>query len=305
MQKKDCTVKKLPILLLVAGLLNTSVLFAKPVSQGFVSFTEKPMKLIRDTGLYTIVAGTRLQPGDMLESGASMTQIEGFHDGILALGPNSRIYLDRSGSVVHIHLLQGWLKVQPAPGVVRDRLLVETRTLRLDTSQSSSVIHATRKLVEVFVEEGSQTVTEIDKRGQPGRKLTLTHEQFSQRKDDASLELIGSPTPEFVSEMPNAFYDPLVRSSVKRGVEVVPQKIRDVEFKDIAPWLQVPGLKRSVLASRFSPRLANSGFRTAITREMGGSLEWEVELLRHEQSARISKASASSAVRSATKAPSQ
>jgi len=287
--KKVDTVNRFPALLLLAGLLHTSSLLAASSNLGVITFADKPLQLIRTTVLYSVASGTRLQSGDLLESGPSITQIEGLASSTLALGPNTRVALDRNGAVTTVHLLQGWLKVQPAPGKSGDSLDIDTRSLHLDVSHSASVIHASDSLVEVFVENGTQPVAELDKRGQAGRKTSLGNEQYSQRKGDEPLQPAGRPPASFISAMPNAFFDPLVLLSGKPAPAVAPKKVRDVDYEDIALWLKAPGLNRASLATRFSPRLNTPAFRKAIIREMGGSFEWETELYRFERKGRTAK----------------
>ena len=287
--KKVDTVNRFSVLLLIAGLLQAPSLLAAPASLGVITFAEKPLRLIRTTVLYSASSGTRLQSGDLLESDQSITQIEGLATSTVALGPNTRVAIDRSSGVTTLHVLQGWLKVQPAPGRTGDNLDINTRSLHLDVSRSASVTHVSDNLVEVFVENGTQPLAELDKRGQAGRKTTLTHEQYSQRKGDEPLQPAGRPPATFISAMPNAFFDPLVLLSGKPAANVQPKKIRDVDFEDIAHWLRAPGLNRGALATRFSPRLATPTFRKAIIREMGGSFEWETELFRFESRGRAVK----------------
>lgn len=280
--KKVDTVKQFSVFLLIAGLLQTPSLLAAPGGQGVITFAEKPLRLIRTTVLYSASSGTRLQSGDLIESDQSVTQIEGLATSTLALGPETRVAIYRNGAVTTLHILQGWLKVQPAPSTAGDSLDIDTRTLHLDVSRSASVIHVGNNLVEVFVESGTQPLVELDKRGQTGRKSVLSREQYSQRKGDEPLQPAGRPPGSFISAMPNAFFDPLVLLSGKSVANVSPKKIRDVDFEDIAQWLRAPGLNRAGLATRFSPRLANPTFRKTVIREMGGSFEWETELYRFE-----------------------
>lgn len=290
--KKVDIVNRFSVFLLIAGLLEAPSLLAATGSLGMITFAEKPLRLIRTTVLYSASSGTRLQSGDLIESDQSLTQIEGLATSTVALGPNTRVAIGRNGAVTTLHVLQGWLKVQPAPGTAGDSLDIDTRTLHLDVSRSASVMHVSNNLVEVFVETGTQQLVELDKRAQAGRKSVLGHEQYSQRKGDEPLQPAGRPPASFISAMPNAFFDPLVLLSGKPVANASPKKIRDVDFEDIGHWLRAPGLNRASLATRFSPRLANPVFRKTIIREMGGSFEWESELYRFENKGRTVKKTA-------------
>lgn len=262
--------------------MQTPSLIAATVGSGVITFAEKPLRVIRATTLYTATAGTRLQSGDLIESDQSITQIEGLAESNLAVGPNTRVAIDRKGAVTTLHLLSGWLKVQAASSAAIDSLDITTGTIRFDIGHSASVIHVSGNLVEVFVETGSLGLVELGKRGKGTRDATLTEDQYSRRRGEEPLQKAGRPSNAFIEGMPTPFFDPLISLTGKPTANVAPKKIRDVDFEDIAHWLRAPGLNPSSLATRFSPRLATPAFRKAIVREMGGSFEWENELYRFE-----------------------
>jgi hypothetical protein len=195
--------------------------------------------------------------------------------------------------VTTLTVLQGWLKVQPAPSDTVGKLAINAGNLRLDVSRSASVMHVGPARVEVFVERGTQHVEELDRRGRPGRVSVLSHEQYSLRKADEPLQPAARPPASFISAMPDAFFDSLVLLSGKPLTDVPPKKIRDVNFEDVAHWLRAPGMNRATMASQFAPRLQTPAFRKAIIREMGGSFEWESALYRVESKSRTLDKSAS------------
>lgn len=268
-------------ILLLAGLLHCPLLFAAPEALGVLVFTEKPLQMIRTTTLYTVGNGTRLQSGDVLESQESVSQIEGLAIGTVALGPETRIYLERKSRSTDIYLLQGWLKIRASAGASNQTVHINTRSVRVDLNQSAGVIHSSDSLIEVFVENGSPTLTESGNKKK--RKMSLLLEQYAQRKGEEPLQPAGRPPGSFITAMPNAFFDPLVELSGRPLAAVLPKKIRDVEFADVASLLQAPGLDSAALAKRFAPRLTNSDFRKDVLREMGGSFAWENELFRLER----------------------
>jgi hypothetical protein len=269
---------------------------AAPSDVGVITFTEQPLRLIRASVLYNAASGVRLQNGDLIESERSMAQIEGLATGALALGPNTRIaIIQREGTTTTLHVLRGWLKVQPKPGNTANGLKINTRNLHLDVSRSASVMQVKEELVEIFVENGTQSIVELDKRGQSGRKSLLSHEQYTQRMGEAPLQPPGRPPATFISTMPVAFFDPLILLAGRPARNVQPKKIRDVDFEDVAHWLHAPGLNQAHLATQFAPRLASPAFRKSIIHEMGGSFEWENALYRFESKSRAPKKSVSSA----------
>ena len=268
-------------ILLLAALLQSSRLFATPDALGVVVFAEKPLKMIRATTLYAVSSGTHLQSGDLLESQESVSQIEGLAANTLALGPKTRVYLQRKGGSTHIYLLEGWLKIQPSAGASNRPLAVDTGRVRVDLNHGAGVVHASASLIEVFVENGSLILTESG--AKKPRTMSLLAEQYAQRKGEEPLQPAGRPPGSFISAMPKAFFDPLVQLAVRPPAAVIPKKIRDIEYVDIAPLLHAPGLDNASMARRFSARLTNPAFRKAIVREMGGSFAWEHELFRLER----------------------
>lgn len=293
--EKGLYVSQLPACLLITGLLLAPVITAAHADElGVITMAEKPLRLIRGTAVYSAIPGTQLHNNDLIESGQSITQIEGLIPGHVALGPNARVAINRSATEITLHLLLGWLKWQPAPSASGQSLHIATGNLNLESSQAASVVSAHDNTVEVFVENGTLRLEELDKRGQAGRQLTLTKEQYSQRMGNEPLSSAGRPPATFIAAMPDSFFDPLLSKPGKTLANVPPAKIRDVEFEDISPWLHAPGPDGASLAKRFSSRLASPVFRKAIIREMGGVLEWETELYRFESRARTQRGSGKS-----------
>lgn len=276
--------KKLSIVLLLAGLLPLPPALAAPANIGVIAYAEKPLKLIRATTLYSVGAGTRLQGGDILQTGNAGIQIEGLASTTLALGPDTRILIATNRTAAQINLLSGWLKLQPAADSTHTRLAVTTGALAFTVTQSASVIHVTPRQTEMFVEDGSQVVNELDAHGKSDHSVTLGHEDFAQRSAGSALKTVPRPEQAFIDALPHQFLDPLVPLGKKIPAAAEPGKERDVTYDDIAPWVVSPlNLSQQMLASRFAPRLNDPTFRQAVKVNRGGVLEWERELLRLER----------------------
>jgi len=239
-----------------------------------ISYAEMPVQLIRGTALYTVTAGIAVQSGDIIESGAAGAQIEGLASATIAIGPDTKIYLGRSGSLTEVDLLNGWLKVQPRSPSSPSMLTIVSGAFRIDAAGGASVIHATSGQVELFVEEGQQAVAELDKRGQPGHRQDLAREQYAVRRADQPLLLAGRPTKDFVAAMPKQFFDALVPVAHKLGSPPPLKKERDVAYEDISPWLLGFGDKK-ILVARFAPRLTDPVFHKKLSDELGRSAEWK------------------------------
>lgn len=277
-------VKTLPIVLLLAGLFQLSLVQAASTPIAVIAYAEKPLQLIRATTLYTVGAGTRLQGGDILQTSTAGIQIEGLAATTLALGPDTRILIATNRKAAQINLLNGWLKLQPAGGNTHATLAVTTGALAFAVTHSASVLHVGKHQTEMFVEDGSQEVSELDNHGQPVRSVTLDHEDFAQRQGDTPLRRVPRPEQAFIDALPRQFLDPLVPLGKKTPAASEPKKERDVTYEDIAPWVVSPlNLSQQMLASRFAPRLNDPAFRQAVKQKRGGVLEWELELLRLER----------------------
>ncbi|UII73501.1 hypothetical protein LVW35_10145 [Pseudomonas sp. HN11] len=276
--------KKLSIVLLLAGLLQLPQTLAATANIGVIAYAEKPLKLIRATTLYTVGAGTRLQGGDILQTGAAGIQIEGLASATLALGPDTRILIATNRTAAQINLLDGWLKLQPVPGSNHTNLAVTTGTLAFTVTQSASVIHVTPRQTEVFVEDGNQVVKELGAHGKGDHSVNLGHEDFAQRSAGGALTIVARPEQAFIDALPRQFLDPLVPLGKKTPAATEPKKERDVTYDDIEPWVISPlNLSQQMLANRFAPRLNDPTFRQAVKINRGGVLEWELELLRLER----------------------
>jgi len=169
---------KLSISILLAGLLQIPDLLAAPTSLGVFTLTEEKLHLILGAAVYQAPMGTRVQTKDFIQSDGSCAQIDELAGMRVALGPHTQVYLERNGDTTRISLLKGWLKIQPMQTVRTDNLTVNTATLGLDINQSASVIHADGTDTEVFLEAGTQTLTERDRGGHEGRKITLNQEEI-------------------------------------------------------------------------------------------------------------------------------
>ncbi|MBD8093994.1 hypothetical protein IFT48_28790 [Pseudomonas fluorescens] len=276
--------KKLSIALLLAGLFQLPLVLAAPTNIAVIAYAEKPLKLIRATTLYTVGPGTRLQGGDILQTGAAGIQIEGLNAATLALGPDTRILIATNSKAAQINLLNGWLKLQPVAGNSHANLAVTTGALAFSLTNSASVIHVGKRQTEIFVEDGSQVISEIDNHGKADRNVTLGHEDFAQREGDAPLKIVARPEQAFIDALPPQFLDPLVPLGKKTPKAQEPKKEREVNYDDIAPWVVSPlNLSQQMLASRFAPRLNDPAFVQAVKTNRGGVLAWELELLRLER----------------------
>ena len=214
-----------------------------------ISFAESPVRLVRDTGLYVAARGARLQNGDLFESGAGPIQLEGMGGPTVALGPASRAYLQRSGDMVELTLLSGWLKVQT--GAAASSMSINSGKLRIKPESSSLIIQSVAGKTALFVESGAPSVTEMQ--GTKALRTTkLAKEQYAVFSSKEPLKVLPRPK-DFASTMPPAFFDPLVPLSFK-GTAPEPKLERAAVFAtDVAPMLADDPAVFQVLNRRFNP----------------------------------------------------
>lgn len=272
------------LLTLLAGLLHLPSLLAAPANLGVISVAEKPVQLIRATTVFEASTGATLHSTDYLETGTTGLLIDKLAGTRVALGPNTRLYLEQTGNTTHLGLLQGWLKLQPLTSIPQGNLRVSTANLALDASKAASVIHADTHGTEVFVEDGTVSVRTPHPSPRDAARQVLRREEYAQAKGQGPLSAPGRPSGEFISAMPPAFFDPLPSIAARKPSVDPLNKLREASFADASPLLLGPiKLNGASLATRFTPRLADPAFRQAIVQRFGGTLDWETALYRFER----------------------
>jgi len=209
-----------------------------------IAFSEQPLRLVRDTALYSAARGAVLQAGDMLETGKGTIQL-GAGRSIVALGPLSRVYIRSSSDLV---LLAGWLKVQAHAGAP---VSVATSLLQLSAEDASATLHAGGAVTEVFAEAGALALRELGA-GQPGPRKSLPPEQFGVRSGAQALRLAARPPAAFLAAMPEPFRDALVPIATPAPA-AAPRRERAIGFAELAGWLDGHSALRRQVQRRFVP----------------------------------------------------
>ena len=232
-------------LLLLAMALSALPAAAAPASA--ISYAEAPVRLVRDTSLFTAARGARLQTGDIIETGASPVQLEGMGGAAVAIGPGSRVYF-KLGDTAELTLLSGWLKVQAGP----TGTIINAGTLRVTPDGSSLILNAVPGKTALFVETGTPSAAEMQ--GSKQLRVTkLAREQYAVRTAKEALKVLPRAPKEFLGAMPPAFFDPLVAVSFK-GAAPAPKLERAAVFTtDVAPMLADDPAVFQVLNRRFNP----------------------------------------------------
>jgi FecR-like protein len=239
----------------------------------------KPL-LLRGAATFSVVAGARLDAGDMLETGAGgQAQLE-FADGlILNLGPDSKLYLlpQVSGKPMDVALAAGWLKAAIPAGRKG-----EARNLRyllpgfeIETSDATVVLHAAMGLSEVFAENGSIKVSEVARDGTPGKTLTAKGSDYASRQEEQAATVARPPTT-FLAGMPRNYRDNLPPLVAKAKIPP-PEPVRDhdTSYAEAKAWLNADAPVRNGLVARYQARSRDTEFRSGLAAEMNLHPEWE------------------------------
>lgn len=209
-----------------------------------ITYSEQPVRLVRDTAIYSAGRGVALQADDMLETGKGTIQL-GAGRSTVAIGPLSRVYI-RSGS--ELVLLEGWLKVKARAGAP---VGVATSVLQLGGDDATAMLHAVSTTTEVFAESGALAVQEL-RAGRPGPRKSIPGEQFGVRSGAQPLRLAGRPPAAFLAAMPESFRDALVPIAAP-AVPAAPRRERAAGFAELAGWLDGQPALRRQLQRRFAP----------------------------------------------------
>jgi hypothetical protein len=215
-----------------------------------ISYAEGTVRLVRDTNFYVATRGAKVLNGDIIETGASVIQLEGMGGVHLAIGPASRVYVKLAGDTAELSLLSGWLMLQP--GAAASAISITAGSLRVVPEAGSLIIHTTPGKTALFVETGTPSVIELQD-GKQVRTSKMSREQYAVRSSKEALKVLPRAPKDFLSGMPPAFFDPLVIVSFK-GTAAAPRLERAAVFaSDVAPWLSEDPAAFQLLNRRFNP----------------------------------------------------
>ncbi|MEN9864849.1 MAG: hypothetical protein RL748_439 [Pseudomonadota bacterium] len=255
--------------LLAVVSLSGAMAQAAPV----ISAAEKPVRLIRGLTLHRAGNGVELAKGDILETGAMSLQIEQAAKLIIAVAPNTKLYIANT-SPLQISVLEGWVKLRS----MGDEVQIASTLLQTNLKQHSVVLHAEADRSELFAEEGQLIVSALDAGKSNGNDVKVAQEQLVQRFFGQRLKDLPRPSKDFIAAMPKTFRDTLA-SSLKPGSKTAaPQAETAVQYADVSHWLNASLPAKKDWVKRFKPQLKDPAFRKALDAELGQSAEWKAIL---------------------------
>ncbi len=253
-------------------------------SVGKITYTEGRLRLIRDSSLMLAAQGVPVEAGDIVETAKPGFALVEFTDGtVIALGDATRVMLARTSqgkaaSSSQLFLLEGWLKVQ-SHAADSATYGVSSPVQSVSVKDGSLVIHGDAKNGEVFVEAGTATVGISDRQGRPASMAALKSGQFVTRAQDKPPASQPRPSEGFLNAMPSAFKDALPARLDRfkdRTVEAKPTG--DVNYDDVADWLDAASSWRAGFLKRFESRLSDAAFRQQLDAHIKTHAEWQSAL---------------------------
>lgn len=273
--------------LIVAVLLLLAVLPASAASSiGVVTILDGKASLIRGVERYLLAEGAAVETGDIIEveEAPSMVQVEMLEGGVLQLAAGARLMFraPEGGIEPSVYLLRGWLKtINSNVGTVYPTL-VYTPNMRIITHPGSAVIQVDNTNTFIFAEAGDTETS--DPASTLGRRLGTGQFYHS------AIGRSPRPTREFMNSVPPTLRDALpTRLSRMHNRNPNLVRIADFDYAQVALWLQSEPALRSVLASRWSAKLADDDFRAAVVRNINLHPEWKAQLNSSARVADVSK----------------
>ncbi len=254
----------LAFVLLLAGATGTSFAIERPG----ISATDAPVRIIRGATVFKAGAGVGVQNDDIVETAAGAAQIEASPDLMIALAPETRIYLKGiQGSAParsEITVLSGWIKVANKVTGANGQVSILSPRLQVGLGNGASVVHAAAARDELF--PGKRTAPD----------LKVGREQYLLQLDGQAAKVLPRVPRDFVTAMPLAFRDPLAAAPDRsKGVKALAVKEREADYADVAPWLKSNLALKKSLVKRFMPRLSDPAFRAALDAELGTTPDWK------------------------------
>jgi hypothetical protein len=233
-----------------------------------------PIAVVRRDTLYQGSAGVALQAGDMVQTGpGAFAVIEVRGEGLIGLGPSTRVYVLKRADLTTLVVPSGWIKVDARSGTFR----VVGKRLGIESQQAVMLLHVDARSDAVFDEQGSASLLLRDGGGTRGGKPVQAN-QFFLRADGADLMSQPRPSAEFVERMPIPFRDPLPESGPTQSKTAALQPVRAVTYADIHDWLTIPLEWRGGFVERFRGRLKDPAFFAAMDAHLTEHPEWRVVL---------------------------
>jgi len=239
---------------------------------GVVTVVEGSARLLRGASWFKVPAGTRVEEADILEAAErGQVQVEFAAGSIADLVGSGQVYIIAAPAKTAPTALQvpgGWLKVVAAPPGLRLRTL----PLELVIVDGVLVLHANGAAVEFFVESGAAKLIDAAPRPDGPARDVKAGQYGSTSASGAVVVVAGAPIA-FADALPKHFLDalPVLAATLKAKPALVVE--REITFAEAEPWLA--GRDRAVFERRFSSRLRDPAFRSAVAPNVARYPMWD------------------------------
>lgn len=253
---------------------------ARAADAGVYSIVEGESLVLRGATWFKLVPGTRFQEGDLIEATErAQVQVELTSGGALNLIGPATLYAaavpmrdDKLAGKMEFMLPRGWLKLvakAPATGV-RMRFSVET----FDLTDGIVVVRAATNSIELFLEAGAATISDLPARGRENVARDAKAGEFWSRSGDRPFFVEQRAPPSFVTAMPRHLLDPLPSFAGKFKTASGELAVdHEITYAEAQPWLTGP--YRKTFLKRFRPRLSDPAFRDAVNANIAAYPEWD------------------------------
>lgn len=272
----------LPTLLRPAvALIGLLPAWCAAASIGIVTIVDGEMAVVRDTQRFAGAEGVRLRSDDILRTGsdARLARVELTDGTTLDLGPDTELMLQpRTGGAfgeraAALYLARGWLKIGTTgdPGVAG----VASAALDLQRLSGTAVLRAMSGATLLFVETGTAQVAEVQD-GRATRAQTLRDGDAFVKRANEPATAARRPPADLLQGLPRGFVDSLPRRASRfQANPVEPGAAVPVAYAEVSRWLNGEAPLRAMAVPRFTPRIADRGFRAPLVAELRAHPEWD------------------------------
>ena len=231
---------------------------------GAVTLLEGSAKLLRGATWYKVVIGARVEESDILDvAERGQAQIE-FAGGAIVnfVGPGTIYFAPPppkvKGAPIPLVVPTGWMKVVAKP----PGLHLRTAAFNVTIADAIVVVHVTKTVAELFLEQGDGRMVEVAASGGDGPGHDLKRGEYWARNASGTFSTQSRAPRVFVDQLPRHFIDPL--HALAGRLKSPPTLVVDHEitFGEAEPWLA--GRDRAIFERRFTPRLRDPAFRSAV-----------------------------------------
>lgn len=273
---------KLPALLRPAvALIGLLPAWCAAASIGIVTIVDGDMAVLRDAQRFAAAEGLRVRSDDILRTGADtkLARVELTDGSTLDLGPDTELMLQpRVGGAfgeraATLYLARGWLKIGTAatPGAAG----LASAAIDLQQINGTAVLRAANGATMLFIEAGHAQAAEVQD-GRAARSQSLSDGDTLVRRSNEAASLARRPPADLLQGMPRGFADSLPRRAARfQANPVEPGAAAPVNYAEVSRWLNGEAPLRAVSVPRFTPRLADRGFRASLVAELRTHPEWD------------------------------